>query len=40
VFAVQKELQAGLTAAPAPAAAEEAPASGWRSLVSRINPFA
>jgi serine/threonine protein kinase len=43
VFAVQKVLQAGLAvpaAAPAREPAEETPASGWRSLVSRINPFA
>ena len=47
VFAVQKVLQAGRSGAPVRAAAaparepaEEAPASGWRSLVSRINPFA
>jgi serine/threonine protein kinase len=42
VFAVQKALQAGRSASPAnaPAAEAEAPASGWRSLVSRINPFA
>jgi serine/threonine protein kinase len=42
VFAVQKALQAGLSASPANARAAEAeaPASGWRSLVSRINPFA
>jgi serine/threonine protein kinase len=42
VFAVQKALQAGRSASPANARAAEAeaPASGWRSLVSRINPFA
>jgi serine/threonine protein kinase len=40
VFAVQKALQAGIQNAPAPAAVEEPPLSGWRSLVSRINPFA
>jgi serine/threonine protein kinase len=44
VFAVQKVLQAAIPRAPASAAAageaEPAPVSGWRSLVSRINPFA
>jgi serine/threonine protein kinase len=41
VFAVQKVLQAPRSGAPAGrAAAEETPQSGWRSLVSRINPFA
>jgi serine/threonine protein kinase len=40
VFAVQKVLQAGLSATPAPApresVADAAPASGWRGLVERI----
>ncbi len=44
VFAVQKLLQAGPSMTPAAASAKErddAPAaSGWRSLVNRINPFA
>jgi serine/threonine protein kinase len=40
VFAVQKVLQAAMPGAPAPEPVEEAPLSGWRSLVSRINPFA
>jgi serine/threonine protein kinase len=43
VFAVQKVLQAGYSAAragvPAAQAEEEAPVSGWRSLVNRISPF-
>jgi serine/threonine protein kinase len=43
VFAVQKVLQAGFSlvpaAAPAAEAEAEAPVSGWRSLVNRINPF-
>jgi serine/threonine protein kinase len=39
VFAVQKVLQAARPAAPA-SQANETPASGWRSLVGRINPFA
>jgi serine/threonine protein kinase len=44
VFAVQKVLQAGYSAAAgAPAAQAEAeaqvPVSGWRSLVNRISPF-
>jgi serine/threonine protein kinase len=40
VFAVQKVLQAARPAAPAGQGEAAAPASGWRSLVSRINPFA
>ncbi|ALK98492.1 serine/threonine protein kinase [Massilia sp. WF1] len=42
VFAVQKVLQAGFSAGAAGAAVAQArpPASGWRSLVNRINPFA
>jgi serine/threonine protein kinase len=44
VFAVQKVLQAAIPRAPVSAEAageaEPAPVSGWRSLVSRINPFA
>jgi hypothetical protein len=45
VFAVQKVLQAGYSAAPAGAPEEEAgaqaqaPVSGWRGLVNRLNPF-
>jgi serine/threonine protein kinase len=42
VFAVQKVLQAAPSREAARAAVQvhEAPASGWRSLVNRINPFA
>jgi hypothetical protein len=43
VFAVQKVLQAArpdATAARAADQANQAPPSGWRSLVNRINPFA
>jgi serine/threonine protein kinase len=43
VFAVQKVLQGGFNpvraGAPAVEAEAEAPVSGWRSLVNRINPF-
>jgi serine/threonine protein kinase len=39
VFAVQKVLQAARSV-PAADQVNEAPPSGWRSLVNRINPFA
>jgi len=39
VFAVQKVLQAGWSATPAAETEAQAPVSGWRSLVNRINPF-